>query len=43
LLTNPKMQDHFGVAARKKVVATFSVQVVAQQSLSFYKKVIKSR
>jgi glycosyltransferase involved in cell wall biosynthesis len=41
LLANPKMQDHFGVAARKKVVATFSVQVVAKQSLSLYKKVIQ--
>jgi len=40
LLTNPKMQDHFGVAARKKVVATFSMQVVAQKSVLFYKFII---
>ncbi|WP_281336362.1 glycosyltransferase family 4 protein [Flavobacterium eburneipallidum] len=41
LLENQKMQDDFGVAARKKVVEKFSMKVVAQQSLSFYKKVIQ--
>jgi len=41
LLANPKMQKDFGVAARKKVVAAFSMQVVAQKSVSFYKKVIR--
>jgi glycosyltransferase involved in cell wall biosynthesis len=39
-IADPNMQDHFGRAARKKVVDTFSMQVVAQQSLSFYKSVI---
>lgn len=37
LLDNPKMQVDFGVAAKKKVVATFSMEIVAQQSMSFYK------
>lgn len=43
LLENQKMQDDFGVAARKKVVAKFSMKVVAQQSLSFYKNLIHSK
>jgi glycosyltransferase involved in cell wall biosynthesis len=43
LLDNPKMQVDFGVAARKKVVATFSMEIVAQQSMSFYKKWIESK
>ena len=40
LLQNPKMQSAFGMAARKKVVATFSMEIVAQQSMSFYKTLI---
>lgn len=43
LLQNPKMQEDFGIAARKKVVAKFSTTVVAQQSLSFYKQVIETK
>jgi glycosyltransferase involved in cell wall biosynthesis len=43
LLENPKMQVDFGVAARKKVVAKFSMEVVAQQSVLFYKKCMASR
>ena len=43
LLENPKMQADFGAAARKKVIDTFSMEIVAQQSLSFYKKVIQSK
>jgi glycosyltransferase involved in cell wall biosynthesis len=40
LLEKPKMQREFGIAARKKVVAKFSTQTVAQQSLLFYKSLI---
>ena len=40
LLEKPKMQREFGTAARKKVVAKFSTQTVAQQSLLFYKSLI---
>lgn len=40
LLDNPRMQVDFGVAARKKVVSTFSIEVVAQQSIVFYKSLI---
>ncbi len=40
LLENPEMQSAFGMAARKKVVATFSMEIVAQQSMSFYKTLI---
>ena len=43
LLEKPKMQREFGIAARKKVVAKFSTQTVAQQSLLFYKDVIKNQ
>ena len=43
LLANPKLQEDFGMAARKKVVATFSVEIVAQQSVLFYKKWIESK
>lgn len=42
VLYNPKMQVEFGAAARKKVVDKFSMKVVAQQSVSFYKKCISS-
>lgn len=41
LLENPKMQEDFGMAARIKVLKKFSIQIVAQQSLSFYKSLIK--
>ena len=43
LLENPKRQEDFGQAARKKVVEQFSIKVVAQKSLLFYKKFITSR
>ena len=43
LLENPKWQADFGLAARKKVLEKFSIQIVAQQSLSFYNKVIQSK
>ena len=40
LLEKPKMQHKFGTAARKKVVAKFSMELVARQSLLFYKSLI---
>ncbi len=43
LIENPKWQADFGLAARKKVLEKFSIQIVAQQSLSFYNKVIQSK
>lgn len=43
LLKNPKLQEEFGVAARKKVMGKFSISVVAKQSLAFYKKVMQSK
>jgi glycosyltransferase involved in cell wall biosynthesis len=38
LLEHPKMQQEFGIAARKKVVLKFSTKTVAQQNILFYKK-----
>lgn len=43
LLANPKMQEDFGGAARKKVVDKFSMEVVARQSILFYKKWMESK
>lgn len=43
LLENPKLQEEFGAAARKKVMEKFSISAVAKQSLSFYKKVMESK
>ncbi len=40
LLENTKLQEAFGKAARKKVLDKFSIKVVAQQSLLFYKQFI---
>lgn len=40
LLENTELQQEFGIAARKKVVDKFSIQVVARQSLSFYKSLM---
>jgi glycosyltransferase involved in cell wall biosynthesis len=37
LIENLELQKEFGVAARKKVASRFSMEIVAQQSLSFYK------
>ncbi|MBP8156970.1 MAG: glycosyltransferase family 4 protein, partial [Flavobacterium sp.] len=38
LLQNEKLRTDFGAEARKKVVQKFSIEVVAQQSVAFYKK-----
>ena len=43
LLASPELQESFGIAARKKVVNQFSMEVVAQQTVSFYQKYITSR
>ncbi len=43
LLDNSKMQEDFGVAARKKVIDQFSMKVVAQKSVLFYMKSIASK
>jgi glycosyltransferase involved in cell wall biosynthesis len=37
LLENVQLQKEFGIEARKKVTEKFSIAVVAQESLSFYK------
>jgi glycosyltransferase involved in cell wall biosynthesis len=41
LLESPELQENFGIAARKKVVFTFSTPIVALQSVLFYRKLIK--
>ena len=43
LLEDPELQKLVGSAARKKVEQKFSMEVVAQQSLAFYKKIIDSK
>jgi glycosyltransferase involved in cell wall biosynthesis len=41
LLSNSEMRKEFGLNAREKVIKKFSIVVVAQQSLAFYKSLIK--
>jgi glycosyltransferase involved in cell wall biosynthesis len=43
VLDSPKIQEDFGVEARKKVVTKFSTEIVAKQSILFYKKWMESR
>ena len=43
LLQHPKMQENFGLAARKKVQDQFSMEVVAQKSLLFYEDLIRNK
>ena len=43
LLNNPVLQKRFGIAARKKTENKFTTEVVAKQSLLFYKDNIKSK
>ena len=40
LLENPALQKEFGIKGRTKIIEKFSVTVVAQQSLSFYKSLM---
>jgi glycosyltransferase involved in cell wall biosynthesis len=41
LLKNSQMRQQFGLAAREKVIQKFSIDVVAKESMSFYKSLIK--
>jgi glycosyltransferase involved in cell wall biosynthesis len=41
LLSNRQVREEFGWNASEKVIIKFSISVVAQQSLAFYKSVIK--
>jgi len=41
LMEDPELQKQFGLAARKKVENKFSLEIVAQQSMAFYKSLIK--
>jgi glycosyltransferase involved in cell wall biosynthesis len=38
LLSNAQKRQEFGISAREKVIQKFSISVVAQQSLAFYKQ-----
>ena len=40
LLGNPELRNKLGIEARKKVEEKFSIDVVAQKNLDFYKKII---
>lgn len=41
LLSKDSLRQQFGISARQKVIQKFSISVVAQQSLAFYKSLIK--
>jgi glycosyltransferase involved in cell wall biosynthesis len=43
ILQNPKKQKEFGIKARKKIVDTFSIEIVAKQSVLFYEDIIKTK
>nr|WP_314897201.1 glycosyltransferase family 4 protein [uncultured Flavobacterium sp.] len=43
LFENEDLQNEFGLEARKKVILKFSMEIVAQQSLSFYTSLIESK
>jgi glycosyltransferase involved in cell wall biosynthesis len=43
LLESTALQKQFGTAARKKIVSSFSIEVVAKQSILFYVTLIKSK
>ena len=43
LIENTDLQKQFGIAARKKIEKKFSMKIVAQQSLAFYKSIIESQ
>ncbi|WP_418603361.1 glycosyltransferase family 4 protein [Hwangdonia sp.] len=42
LMENTSLQTDFGKAARKKAITTFSAEVVAKQSVEFYKSMVTS-
>ncbi|MFZ3274422.1 MAG: glycosyltransferase family 4 protein, partial [Lutibacter sp.] len=41
LLEDPELQKQFGTSAKQKVAQKFSMEVVAKQSLVFYKSLIE--
>jgi glycosyltransferase involved in cell wall biosynthesis len=41
LIENKELRSSFGIEARKKAVQRFSIEVVAAQSVDFYKKIVK--
>jgi glycosyltransferase involved in cell wall biosynthesis len=41
LLQNASLRQEFGIAAREKAIAKFSIAVVAKQSIDFYKTLIQ--
>lgn len=43
ILQNPKKQKEFEIKARKKIVDTFSIEIVAKQSVLFYEDIIKTK
>lgn len=43
VLDNPELQQQFGIAARKKIVNTFSMEIVAKQSVLFYENIIRTK
>ena len=43
ILQNPKKQKEFEIKARKKIVDTFSIEIVAKQSVLFYEGIIKTK
>jgi glycosyltransferase involved in cell wall biosynthesis len=43
LLDSYELRNQFGRAARKKIEQKFSIEVVAQKSISFYKNVIETK
>jgi len=42
LLSSKELQNQIGAAARKKASSTFSLEVVAQQSVAFYKRICEA-
>jgi glycosyltransferase involved in cell wall biosynthesis len=43
VLENSALQKEFGSAARKKIVDSFSMEIVARQSVLFYETIIKTK
>jgi len=43
VLENSALQKEFGSAARKKIVNSFSMEIVARQSVLFYETIIKTK
>ena len=43
VLENSNLQIKFGIKARKKIVDTFSIEIVAKQSVLFYENIIRNK